>query len=231
MKRNTFTFVVLVVGLSLLFGCSTPTRNIPGNSTRPVEENQVLFADEFNSLNTDVWSSLPSLTPFPGLEGSKTPGEIKAENGILKLSRYAPELYGENQASFIQTKNTVDLSKSFSATMRFKNEFTAFGFGDLFVEIFHHTITIGRRGFNGGADDTYEYPYNDNSFFVLSLDITRGGYTIRIKEDTADAVEKTFSQNVDLSEFLCNSTITIGGGSNIQAAQYSEVDYIRINRQ
>jgi len=230
MKRNAFGFVVLVLGISLIIGCSAPTGNFPQNSTRPTKGNRTLFADEFDLLNADLWSSYPSLTPFAGLAGSKTPGEIKVENGILKLSRYAPELSGENPASFIQSKNTVDLPETFSATIRFRNEFTAFGFGDVFVEIYHHKIMIGHSGLKGTADNTYDYLYNDDGFFIMSLNVSKDGYTIRVKEDTANATEQTFSQNVDMSKLIGNSTISIWGGSNTQSAQYSEIDYIRINQ-
>ena len=230
MKRNLSSIVVLIVGILFIFGCSSPMTNTTESSTNPSKHNQILFADEFDSLNTQVWSSFPSLTPFDGSEGSKMPGEVIVENGLLKLSRYAPEIQGENPASLIQSKNTVALPETFLATMRFRNEYTAFGFGSVFIQIYHHKIRIERRGPNGVASDTYDYPYNDNSFFMLSFDVSKEGYTIRIKEDVPNATETEFSQQVDMSEFLGNSTITIWGGSNTQSAQYSEIDYIRINQ-
>ena len=230
MKKNAFRLLALAVEILFIFGCSSPATNIPKSSSKTSTENQTLFDDEFNSLSSDVWSSFPSLTPFAGMEGSKVPGEVKVENGILKLSRYAPELVGKNQASFIQTKNTVYLPDTFSATMRFRNEFIAFGFGDVFVEMYKHNIAIGHSGLDKAMDNTYSYRYNDNSFFILSLHVTSKGYTITIKEDTANSTEETFSQNVDLSGYVGNSTIMIWGGSNTKPAQYSEIDYIRISK-
>jgi hypothetical protein len=230
MKKNTFGFLILIIGSLFVFGCSNPTANVPKNSTKTSMDNQILFDDEFNSLNSEVWSSFPSLTPITRFEGSKIPGEVKVENGILKLSRYAPELVGENQASFMYTENTVYLPDTFSATMRFRNEFTAFGFGSLFIEIYNHKIAIGHSGLDRVMDNTYSYHYNDNSFFILSLHVTSKGYTITIKEDTANSTEEAFSQDVNLSGYMGNSTIMILGGSNTQSAQYSEIDYMRISK-
>jgi hypothetical protein len=230
MRRNTFEFLVLIIGILFSFGCFNPIANVPKNSTKTSTDNQILFDDEFNSLNSAIWSAFPSLTPTAGFEGSNIPGEVKVENGILKLSRYAPELAGENQASYIQTKNTVYIPDTFSVTMRFRNEFTAFGFGDISIEIYKHKIAVGHNGLDNAMDNTYSYHYNDNSFFILSFHVTSNGYTINIKEDTADSTEETFSQTVDLSELMGNSTISIWGGSNTRSAQYSEIDYIRISQ-
>lgn len=228
MKKNAFRFLVLFVSILFLLGCSARGANLPLTSTQGVPANQNLFADEFNSLDSSVWSVQPSLTPFAGVEGSKTPGEVKVEDGLLKLSRYAPEIVGENPASYIQSKQAVHLPDTFSATMRFRNEFTAFGFGNLFVEMYNHTIKIGHSGLDRAIDNTYDYSFNDNSFYILSLHVTNKGYTIKINEDTANAPVQTFSQNIDLSGYMGNSNITVWGGSNTQSAQYSEIDYIRI---
>lgn len=228
MKNKAFGFLVLFTGMLFVFGCSKSAANVPNSSTKVVKENQTIFSDEFDSLDSSVWSFLPSLTSFAGFEGSNIPGEVKVENGVLKLSRYAPELSGENPASSIQTKNAVSLPKEFSARMRFKNEFIAFGFGNVFVEVYHHKIAVGHNGLDGKMDNIYDYRDNENSFFLLSLDITDTGYTITIKEDTVNSTEETFSQNIDLSGFVGNSTITIWGGSNTPSAQYSEIDYLRI---
>src|SRR5512138_3751770 len=130
MKRTTFGLLVLVIGMLSLWGCSSTTAN-------------VLFGDEFSSLNTDVWLSFPSLTPFASLEGSNIPGEVKVEDGILKLSRFAPELSGGNQVSLIQAKNTVDLPDTFTVTMRFRNEFIAFGLSNFVLEIYDQKIAVG----------------------------------------------------------------------------------------
>jgi hypothetical protein len=227
-KKNVFRFLTLSVGILFIMSCTAHGANLPKNSTQVVPVNQSLFAEEFNSLDSSIWSALPSLTPFAGLEGSKTPGEVKVEDGLLKLSRYAPEIAGENPASYIQTKQAVNLPGTFSATMRFRNEFTAFGFGNLFVEMYNHKIAIGHSGLDRTIDNTYDYSYNDNNFYILSLHVTSQGYTIKIKEDTANAPEQTFSQNTDLSEYMGNSNLTVWGGSNTQSAQYSEIDYIRI---
>lgn len=228
MKKNAFRFLVLSIGILFLLGCSAQGINLATNTTQATPTSQSLFADEFNSLDGSVWSALPSLTPFAGLEGSKTLGEVKVEDGLLKLSRYAPEIAGENPASSIQTKQAVRLPDSFSATMRFRNEFTAFGFGNLFIEMYNHKITIGHSGLDRAIDNTYDYALNDNNFYILSLHVTRQGYTIKIKEDNVNASEQTFTQNIDLSRYMGNSTITVWGGSNTQSAQYSEIDYIRI---
>lgn len=230
MRRNTFGFLVLIIEILFCLGCSNSTVNVPKNSTKTSTNDQILFDDEFNSLNNGKWSSHPSLTPFDGLEGSNTPGEVKIENGLLKLSRYAPEIAGENPASYIQTTNPVYLPDTFSAVMRFKNEFTAFSFGDVVIEIYNHKIAIGHDGLDNVMDNTYSYHYNDNSFFILSLNVTSNGYTIKIKKDAADSTEETFSQTVDLSELMGDSIITIWGGSNTPSAQYSEIDYIRISK-
>ena len=229
MKKNAFRLLALAVEILFIVGCSNPATNIPKSSTKTSTENQILFDDEFNSLNSNVWASFPSLTPIAGFEGSNVPGEVKVENGILKLSRYAPELSGDNPVSFVQTKNAIHLPEEFSAAMRFRNEFTAFDFGNVVVEIYNHKIAIGHSGLDKAMDNTYSYRYNDNSFFILSLHVTSKGYTITIKEDTANSTEETFSQNVDLSGYVGNSTIRISGGSNTKPAQYSEIDYIRIS--
>jgi hypothetical protein len=228
MKSNAFGFLFLLIGILIIFGCSNPAANVPNSSTEVATESQTIFGDEFDSLDNSVWSSFPSSTPFAGSEGSNIPGEVKVENGVLKLSRYAPEIPRENQASFIQTKNAVYLPDKFSATMRFRNEFIAVGFGNVFVEVYKHKIAVGHNGLDREMDNAYSYRYNDNSFFLLSFDVTRTGYTITIKEDKANATEETFSQNLDLSGFMGNSTIMIWGGSNTPSAQYSEIDYLRI---
>jgi len=230
MKQHTFGFLALLIGLLFVFGCSTSIANVPKSSTETPTKNTILLDDEFDSLNSAVWSAFPSLTPFAGHEGSKLPGEVKVEDGVLKLSRYAPELVGDNQASFIQTKNTIDLPDTFSTTMRFRNEFVAFGFGKVFVEIYNHKIAVGHGGLDGVMDNTYSYHGNNNNFFILALRITGQGYTIMIKEDTANSTEESFSQDIDLSGYLGASTIMIWGGSNTKSAPYSEVDYIRINK-
>ena len=230
MKQHIFGLLVLLIGLLFVFGCSTSTAHTPKSSTEIPTKNPILLDDEFDSLNDAVWSAFPSLTPFAGHEGSKLPGDVKVEDGVLKLSRYAPELVGENQASFIQTKNTIDLPDTFSATIRFRNEFVAFVFGDVVVEIYNHKIAFGHDGLDNLMDNTYSYHYNDNHFFSLSLNVTDNGYTIKIKEDTANSIEETFSQTIDLSELMGASTIMIWGGSNTKSAPDSEVDYIRINK-
>jgi hypothetical protein len=229
MKSNTFGFLVLLTGILFIFGCSNSAANVPNSSTKVATENQTIFSDEFDSLDNSVWSSLPSLSPFDGFEGSNIPGEVKVENGMLKLSRYAHELSGQNPVSSIETKSTIHLPDKFSAMMRFRNEFIAVGFGNVVVEVYQHKIVVGHNGLDREMDNTYSYRYNDNSFFLLSFDVTSNGYTIKIKEDTANATEETFSKTVDFSGFTGDSTIMIWGGSNTPSAQYSEIDYLRIN--
>lgn len=190
----------------------------------------LLFDEEFDSLNADVWSTLPSLTSFKGFEGSNTPGEVKVENGILKLSRYAPELAGENPVSYIQTNNLVYLPAEYSVTMRFKNEFTGFAFGKLYVAIYNDKIWVGQNGIGPQADG-FDYLSSDDHYFILSLHITGSGYSISIKEDAPGSIEETFSKNVDLSDLPGDSVITIMGGSNNTVTPYSEIDYIRIDEK
>lgn len=212
MKKNRiglfFAIIVLVIS-----GCATPS--------------SVLFDDEFDSLNSDVWSTLPSLTSFKGFEGSNTPGEVKVENGILKLSRYAAELAGENPVSYIQTNTLVYLPAEYSVTTRFKNEFVGFAFGKLYVAIYNDKIWVGQDGIGPQADG-FDYLSSDDHYFILSLRITGSGYSISIREDAPGFIEETFSKNVDLSDLSGDSVITIMGGSNSTVTPYSEIDYIRI---
>jgi hypothetical protein len=190
----------------------------------------MLFDDEFDSLSGDTWSALPSLTPFQGSEGSNIPGEVKVENGILMLSRYAPELIGSNPASYIETRRMVYLPDTYSVTMRFKNEFVGFGLGELYVIIYNSKIWVGQNGIDGSQEDNFEYRSNNNSYFILSLNVTNDGYTITVKEDVLNSIEETFSKNIDRSKFSGDSVITILGGSNTTSTPYSEIDYIRINK-
>jgi hypothetical protein len=197
----------------VISGCATPS--------------SILFDDEFDSLNGEVWSTMPSLTPFKGFEGSNTPGEVNVENGILKLSRYAAELAGENPVSYIQTNNLVYLPAEYSVTIRFKNEFVGFAFGKLYVAIYNDKIWVGQDGIGPQADG-FDYLSNDDSYFILSLRVTGSGYSISIMEDAPGSIEETFSKNIDLSDISGDSVITIMGGSNTTMTPYSEIDYIRI---
>jgi len=225
MRKNRIGLLFAIMGL-VLVGCTTPTENIPANDTETAAGSQTLFDEEFDSLDGKTWSSQPSLTPFPDFEGSNIPGEVKVENGILMLSRYAPELSGENPVSSIQTINTVYLPATYSAAMRFKNEFVAFGFGKVFVEIYQDKIRVGYEGIQ---QDSFAYRSNNDNYFIMSLHVTGGGYTIVIKGDAPDSTEETFSKDLDLSDIAGDSHITIMGGSNTETFPYSEVDYIRIS--
>ena len=130
MKKYMIGLLLAIIGV-VLVSCTTPS--------------STLFDDEFDSLNGDIWSAQPSLTPFQGGEGSNVPGEVKVENGILKLSRYAPELVGNNPASDIRTKRMVYLPATYSVTVRFKNEYVGFGIGELFVAIYESKIWVGEK--------------------------------------------------------------------------------------
>ena len=215
MSKCMIGLLLAIIGL-VLVSCTTPS--------------SMLFDDEFDSLGGDTWSALPSLTPFQGSEGSNIPGEVKVENGILMLSRYAPELAGDNPVSYIQTKRTVSLPATYSVTMRFKNEFVGLGLGELYVIIYNSKIWVGQNGIDGSQEDNFEYRSNNNSYFILSLNVTNDGYTITVKEDVFNSIEETFSKNIDISKFSGGSVITILGGSNTTSTPYSEIDYIRINK-
>ena len=214
MKKYMIGLLLAIIGL-VLVSCTTPS--------------STLFDDEFNSLNGDIWSAQPSLTPFYGAEGSNVPGEVKVENGILKLSRYAPELVGNNQASDIRTKRMVYLPATYSVTVRFKNEFVGLGLGELYVTIYKSKIWVERNRIDDSQSDSFEYHSNNDSYFVLSLHVTSSGYTVRIKEDLPNSIEETFSKELDLSKLSGDSIITIEGGSNTASIPYSEIDYIRIS--
>ncbi len=214
MKKYMIGLLLAIIGL-VLVSCTTPS--------------STLFDDEFDSLNGDIWSAQPSLTPFQGAEGSNMPGEVKVENGILKLSRYAPELAGNNPVSYIQTKRMVYLPAIYSVTIRFKNEFAGFGFGKLYVAMYKDKIWVGQNGVDDSQADGFEYHSNNDSYFVWSLHVTSSGYTISIKEDVPIAIEETFSKELDLSKLSGDSIITIEGGSNTTSTPYSEIDYIRIS--
>jgi len=214
MKKYMVGLLLAIVGL-VLVSCQTPS--------------STLFDDEFDSLNGDIWSAQPSLTPFQGGEGSNIPGEVKVENGILKLSRYAPELAGDNPASYIRTRSMVNLPAIYSVTMRFKNEYVGFGVGKLYVATYKGKIWVGQNGIDDSQADSFEYRSNNDSYFVLSLHVTSNGYTISIKEDVPNSIEETFSKELDLSKLSGDSIITIEGGSNTTSTPYSEIDYIRIS--
>lgn len=214
MKKYMIGLCLATIGL-VLVSCNTPS--------------SILFDDEFDSLNSDIWSAQPSLTPFQGAEGSNIPGEVKVENGILKLSRYAPELAGQNEVSYLQTRSVVTLPEIYSVTMRSKNEFAGFAVGNLYVSMYKGKIWVGQNGIYGPQEDGFEYHSNNNSYFILSLHVTSSGYTVSVKEDTPNSIEETFSKKIDLSMLPGDSIITIMGGSNTASIPYSEVDYIRIS--
>ena len=185
MKKYRIGLLLAIIGI-VLASCTTPS--------------STLFDDEFNSLNGDIWSAQPSLTPFQGGEGSNIPGEVKVENGILKLSRYAPELVGNNPASDIRTKRMVYLPATYSVTVRFKNEYVGFGIGNLYVAVYKDNVThkdkiwVGQNGIDNSQADGFEYRSNNDSYFVLSLHVASDGYTVSIKEDIPNATEETFSK-------------------------------------
>jgi hypothetical protein len=201
-------------------------------TTRPGDDagSQFLFDEEFNSLDDSLWVSRPSLTPFAGLTGSDRPGEVKVEDGILKLSRYAAELSGENPVSYVQTQNPVDLPDAYTATIRFKNEYTGLELGGLYVTMYHDKVWVRQNGIDGPPLQGFDYRSNKGQFFILSMQVTGTGYVITIKEDTANAPEETFSGSLDPSRALGDSVLMILGGSNTASVQYSEIDYIRITR-
>ncbi len=114
-----------------------------------------LLDEEFTTFDTSIWTAAPSLTPHPGCEGSSIPGEVKVEGGLLELSRYAWELFGQNGASAAGTTNPVNLPSSYTATSRFKNELIAFGFGNIAVCIYIGTIAVGHAGLEGAYDGNY----------------------------------------------------------------------------
>jgi hypothetical protein len=214
MKKYMIGLCLAIIG-GVFVSCASPS--------------SMLFDDEFDSLNGDIWSTQPNLTPFEGLEGSNIPGEVKVENGILKLSRYAPELAGENAVSSIQTRSMVNLPSIYSVTIRSKNEFVGFEIGQLFVAMYKDQIWVGHSGVYGPQEDSFKYHSNNDSYFILSLHVTSSGYTVSIKEDVPNAIEETFSKNLDLSKLSGDSIITIMGGSNTTSTPYSEIDYIRIS--
>ncbi|MBL8076808.1 MAG: hypothetical protein JNM55_02515 [Anaerolineales bacterium] len=215
MRKNVLGLLLVIIIEMALVSCTTPSA--------------ALFDEEFDSLDTQVWSATPSLTPFPGFEGSNTLGEVKVESGMLKLSRYAPELAGENPASFIQTRGVVDLPSIYTATMRFKNEFAGLGLGKLHVAVFKSKVWVGYDGIDSPLEDSFEYQSNSDGYFILSLHVTDGGYTVTIKEDAFNSTEETFSRSLDLSKLAGDSIVTVTGGSNIASIPYSEIDYIRIS--
>ena len=94
----------------------------------------VIFIEEFDSLDLSKWTAKPSLKAFPGNTGSRTPGEVKCENGVLKLSRYAWERAGKNPTSSVRLNKTLPLPESYHVSVRFRNQFISISLGELTIQ-------------------------------------------------------------------------------------------------
>lgn len=201
----------------------------PVDPTDPTDATDVIFSDTFDTLDTSVWLASPSLSPIGGYSGSMIPGEVKVEDGILKMSRYAWELPGANPTSSAYTVNALEFPAKYRAQIRFKTELVGIIVQDTITcAAFNGIIQIGKDGY--GLLASFAYTNDPNNYYILTLDVTETVIAVTIKKDIGGAIVQTFALNADFTK-PATGKIGLGGGSNTSGIQYTCIDYVTLTEE